>query len=98
VVYYSIPFNSTSIKNTTSYDVDFDWAEDCESNDCTRPGNEKMDFENIVTHELGHSVGLDDLFTEACSEETMYGFAAEGKINKRTLDGGGITGIIDLYN
>ena len=48
---------------------DFDWSLDGE------PG--KMDFENIVTHELGHAFGLDDLYTE-CTEETMYGYASEG--------------------
>ncbi len=57
-----------------------------------------MDFDNIATHELGHSVGLDDLFTEACSEETMYGFAAEGEINKKTLEGGDMAGILKLYS
>ncbi len=78
--------------------MDFDWSEDCESNDCTSLDNEKMDFENIATHKLGHTFGLDYLFTEACSEEMMYGFAAEGETNKRTLEGEDITGIIDLYN
>ncbi len=73
-------------------DKDFDWS-------LSGSGvNGKMDFENIATHELGHTFGLDDLFTEACSEETMYGFAAEGEINKRTLEGGDMAGIIDLYN
>ncbi len=77
-------------------DVDFDWSEDCEDplNDCTN----KMDFDNIATHELGHTFGLDDLFTEACSEETMYGFASTGETNKRTLEGGDITGILELYS
>ncbi len=83
MVYYSTPFNSTCIKNTTSYDVDFDWSLNGEAG--------KMDFENIATHELGHSVGLDDLFTEACSEDTMYGFAATGETKKSTLEGGDIT-------
>ena len=43
--------------------VDFVWSSTGE------PG--KMDFENIATHELGHSVGLADLYETACSEQTM---------------------------
>ena len=70
-------------------DVDFDWSLSGESG--------KMDFENIATHELGHSVGLADLYTTTCSEQTMYGYATEGETRKRTLEAGDITGIKKLY-
>ena len=58
---------------------------------------EKMDFENIATHELGHSVGMADLYDNACAEETMYGYGTEGEIKKRDLDSGDIVGIDQLY-
>jgi hypothetical protein len=58
---------------------------------------DKMDFENISTHELGHSVGMDDLYTSACVNETMYGYADNGQTNKRDLNSGDITGINKLY-
>lgn len=76
-------------------DVDFDWSEDCnsEDEDCTW----KMDFENIATHELGHSIGSGDLYEIACSGQTMYGYAGYGETNKRTLEDGDITGIWELY-
>lgn len=70
-------------------DVDHDWSATGE------PG--KMDFENIATHELGHSVGMADLYTLACSEQTMYGYADNGENKKRTLESGDITGINALY-
>jgi hypothetical protein len=57
-----------------------------------------MDFENIATHELGHSCGLADLYQSECSEQTMYGYAAYGETKKRSLECGDITGISDLYN
>jgi hypothetical protein len=57
----------------------------------------KMDFENIATHELGHSVGLGDLYTDACSEQTMYGYADNGETKKRTLEAGDIKGVQELY-
>ncbi|HEC64496.1 MAG TPA: hypothetical protein ENI23_04305 [bacterium] len=71
-------------------DKDFDWSLSGEAG--------KMDFENIATHELGHTFGLDDLFTEGCSEETMYGFAALGETNKRILGNGDSAGVFELYN
>ena len=70
-------------------DVDFDWSASGEK--------DKMDFENIATHELGHSVGLADLYNDRCSEQTMYGYADYGEIKKRTLEAGDITGIQKLY-
>jgi len=69
--------------------VDFDWSSSGESG--------KMDFENIATHELGHSVGMGDLSSSACSEQTMYGEAGLGEIKKRDLASGDIFGIRSLY-
>lgn len=71
-------------------DFDFDWSATGESG--------KMDFENIATHELGHSVGLDDLYEERCSEQTMYGYADYGETKKRTLEAGDIAGVTELYS
>ena len=56
-----------------------------------------MDFESIATHELGHSVGLDDLYTAECAEQTMYGYATEGETKKRSLEAGDIEGVGQLY-
>jgi hypothetical protein len=70
-------------------DVDFDWSASGESG--------KMDFENIATHELGHAVGMGDLYDTGCNQETMYGYAGLGEIIKRTLNAGDITGIKALY-
>jgi len=70
--------------------ADFDWS---------LSGNASMmDFENIATHELGHSAGMADLYTLECSEETMYGYASNGETEKRDLNAGDITGIQTLYN
>jgi len=69
-------------------DVDFDWG-------IGEAG--KMDFESIATHELGHSVGLGDLYTSECLEQTMYGYASEGETTKRTLESGDIAGVRKLY-
>ena len=69
--------------------VDYDWSASGEAG--------KMDFENIATHELGHSVGMGDLYTSECSEQTMYGYASYGETKKRTLEAGDIKGVGTLY-
>lgn len=71
------------------YNTFYQWSENGETG--------KMDFENIATHELGHSFGLGDLYDANCMEETMYGYATEGETKKRDLGVGDIAGIIDLY-
>lgn len=70
-------------------DFDFNWSSNGDAN--------AMDFESISTHELGHSVGLGDLYNIECSDETMYGYASEGETKKRTLNAGDIAGISKLY-
>ncbi|MBT4869994.1 MAG: matrixin family metalloprotease [Candidatus Diapherotrites archaeon] len=69
--------------------VDYPWSSSGEAG--------KMDFENIDVHELGHTMGMGDLYESTCSEETMYGYAGYGETKKRTLNAGDITGIQKLY-
>lgn len=70
-------------------DVTYDWSMIGESG--------KMDFENIATHELGHSVGMGDIYQSSCVEETMYGYAATGETKKGDLNVGDVMGINKLY-
>ncbi len=71
------------------YNTSYQWSSSGEAG--------KMDFENISTHELGHSVGLIDLYNSSCIDETMYGYASEGETKKRDLNNGDITGMNQLY-
>ncbi len=70
-------------------DVTFNWSMSGDSS--------KMDFENIATHELGHSVGMADLYSSKCAQETMYGYAANGETIKHDLNAGDIFGVSKLY-
>ncbi|MBU4087011.1 MAG: matrixin family metalloprotease [Nanoarchaeota archaeon] len=72
------------------FDTDFAWG-DAVSNPAV------MDLQNIATHELGHGVGLADLYDTVCVEETMYGYSSYGDIAKRDLNEGDIIGIQNLY-
>jgi len=71
-------------------DFDYAWG-DATAND------ELMDLQNIATHELGHGLGLADLYDLDLQEQTMYGRATEGETIKRDLASGDIAGIQFLY-
>jgi hypothetical protein len=89
-IFYGSPFTRELVEWDQVYDdVDFAWSTAGEAG--------KMDFENIATHELGHSMGLGDLYDDKCSLETMYGYADYGETKKRTLEAGDIAGINELY-
>ena len=89
-VFSGPPRNRQLVEWDQVYDqVDFEWSSSGE------PG--KMDFENIATHELGHTMGLADLYTSECLEETMYGYGVEGETKKSSLESGDITGMNKLY-
>ena len=72
------------------FDMDFTWG------DATADSS-VMDLQNIATHEIGHGVGLGDLYDTVCAEETMYGYSTEGETKKQTLESGDISGIQSLY-
>jgi len=79
--------------------VEWDMVFDEEDFDWSLTGDSRaMDFENIATHELGHAVGLSDLYETSCSEETMYGYAQNGETKKRSLGSGDIKGVQELYS
>ncbi len=55
------------------------------------------DVQNILTHEIGHWVGLDDLYDAADKDLTMYGYGAKGELKKDTLASGDVLGIDAIY-
>ena len=56
-----------------------------------------MDLQNIATHELGHVVGLNDLYTSTCGDVTMFGYSRNGETKKRTLENPDIQGLQKIY-
>jgi hypothetical protein len=56
-----------------------------------------MDVQNILVHELGHAVGLLDIYKESCNTVTMYGYSTEGETSKRSLEQPDINGLQEMY-
>lgn len=56
------------------------------------------DAENILTHELGHWVGLDDEYDVSLYQNaTMYGYGSKTEVKKTTLTTGDIQGASQIY-
>lgn len=72
------------------FNTDFIWG-DATSNQAL------MDLQNIATHELGHGVGLADIYSTTCSAVTMYGYSNYGETSKRTLELADIIGLQKMY-
>jgi hypothetical protein len=71
--------------------ADFDWSLDATGS------TTEMDLPNIATHELGHALGLGDLYKDACNHVTMYGYSSNGETTKRSLEPDDIAGLVALY-
>lgn len=53
--------------------------------------------QDILTHELGHWMGLDDEYTASYVDNTMYGYGSMGEIKKNTLTSGDVAGVGAIY-
>jgi hypothetical protein len=56
-----------------------------------------MDIQNIATHELGHGVGMDDIYAGGCTDVTMYGYGNFRETYARDLAGADIEGLLSIY-
>lgn len=65
------------------------WSTSCNAN--------YYDAQNILTHELGHWVGLNDEYANSYVDNTMYGYGSKGEIKKDTLTSGDKTAVQNLY-
>ena len=65
--------------------------------DQTCPTTNAYDAQNILIHEIGHWVGLDDLYDTADEDLTMYGYGSKQELKKDTLESGDISGAGTIY-
>ena len=55
------------------------------------------DAQDILTHELGHWMGLEDEYTSNYVNNTMYGYGSTAEIKKNSLTYGDILGVQAIY-
>jgi PKD repeat protein len=87
--FWFYPSTGQMIESDIKFNTNFAWSADGSQG--------KFDVQNVATHELGHSLSLEDLYGAADFEKTMYGYSSAGEIKQRTLDQDDINGIIYLY-
>lgn len=57
------------------------------------------DAQNIMTHELGHWLGLEDEYdTGLFGNNTMFGYGSRGEVMKNTLTNGDVSGVGSIYS
>lgn len=81
----------------TIFNKRYSWAwTDPSINACSLNSN-AYDVQNILTHELGHWMGLDDHYDAAYVDNTMYGYGSTNEIKKDTLTTGDKANLPTLY-
>jgi hypothetical protein len=75
-----------------TYDVSgYDWALQGDS------GASVYNLYPVALHEFGHVVGLDDLYADACSSATMYGYMSGGETGRDSIDSRTVACARELY-
>ncbi len=56
-----------------------------------------FDIQDIITHEAGHTLMLDDIYEAGAESLTMFGYSSYGELNKDTLLRGDYLGLNYIY-
>ena len=79
------------------FNASLNWGIDRDGEGKAYTLRQSYDIRSVATHEVGHMVGLDDLYAKAYSELTMYGYSSRGETKKISLEMGDINGTRALY-
>jgi hypothetical protein len=88
---FNLDSGYTWVQGSISEGIDPDLAQ------LTNTSAYDVDVQNIMTHEAGHWLVLNDLYTDVASEQTMYGYASDLELKKRSLESGDIAGVNKIY-
>lgn len=90
------PQTKEAVETDTIMNKKFPWAwTQYSSTACANPS--AYDAQDILTHELGHWVGLNDEYAGDYVSNTMYGYGSKGEIIKDTLTSGDSAGAYNIY-
>lgn len=93
VRYYSSTGLVVDVDTVMNKKFPWSWA-----NSSTCADSASYDAENILSHELGHWIGLDDKYDAAQYQHaTMYGYGSKGEVKKTTLTAGDSAGAAAIY-
>lgn len=79
----------------TIFNKKFLWSWSGNNGGCA--DSNSYDAQDILTHETGHWMGLDDTYTSNYADNTMFGYGAKGELKKDTLTTGDIAGVQAIY-
>jgi hypothetical protein len=85
-------FNKTAVESDILFNTLYEWSDG--KDPVTSP---VMDIQNIATHEIGHTLGLSDIYSRPCNLVTMYGYSGYNETIKQTLEPSDITGLQQIY-
>lgn len=96
-VTYTWYYTSTgqAAETDTIFNLKFPWYWNATNYACTDANS--YDAQDILTHETGHWMGLNDTYTAPYVDNTMYGYGSKGEVKKDTLTTGDIQGIQAIY-
>ena len=75
----------------------YKWGIDADGEGTTYSLTKAFDVQNIATHEVGHTLMLDDLYFKGANALTMYGYVSYGQTYAISLGAGDIRGVKILY-
>lgn len=91
--YYPSTGLTTEIDTIMNNKYKWSWSN---SNVCA--DNSTYDAQNIMTHELGHWLGLNDEYNASLfSNNTMYGYGSVNEVKKNTISTGDVSGVNLIY-
>lgn len=83
-----------AVENDTVFNTKYPWSWSQAAN-CAYTGY--YDAQDILTHELGHRMGLNDEYDPSFANNTMYGYGAKQEVKKNTLTTGDISAVNSVY-
>ena len=84
------PVSKRAVEVDIIFNKDIDWVD-------VAAGGDGFDLKSIATHELGHTLGLADVYDGAYSYVTMYAYGIRNNVDQRTLAEPDIKGLSKLY-
>lgn len=93
----TIAMTSFSVQPNTKEIVEFDIIFDIEEEWSTTGEVDAFDVRNVATHELGHTLVLDDLRSPRDGALTMHAYTWRGDVGKKDLGTGDMLGIQAIY-